>query len=81
MTTFAIRYWRDDEACKRYYEHGGIFKPIGWCIGRDRFTTQFECQKLVNHINSQSPAAPCYTVPSSDPPTVSRFRPMERWAS
>lgn len=79
MTTYGIRYYRDEETAKRFCEHTGRFRSVGWCTGRDRFTTQFEAQKLANHINNQKPAAPVTVVPSQDPATVKTFRTMVRW--
>lgn len=72
--SFGIRYYRDEVTARRYSEHAPqLLREVGWCMGRNRFTTQGEAQKLANH-----PAVPAYVQPSNDPPTVQMFRTMTR---
>lgn len=77
--SFAIRYFRDEETCKRFAEHGRLFKSIGWALTKDRYTSKGEAQKHVNHINAQQPASPAYVLPSEDPSNRSTFRTITRW--
>lgn len=71
--SYVVRYYRDQATCEAMLKNTGRVTMPGYRLGRDRFRSQDEAERLAAHINSQKPEFPALVTTSGDPYTVDKF--------
>lgn len=54
---FAVKYYRNEQAAKRWRDHGVEDKPAGWVRGRSQFMKHSDAQRECDHLSSCGIAA------------------------